>query len=274
MQLLDRVRALSVEYGLEAVAVTFSCHPYGVLGGAEYRPLFSEAERAYLWEKLFDGRVYTYPFDRRFAEMPAEDFCGILFNDLNAKALVVGDGFRFGFGRAGTVETLRQRASECGAEVHVLPHYVTEGGKVGTRVIRSLLDERKPEGAARLLGFPFFILGAVTQGNKIGRRLGYPTVNIEYAPERYLPPDGVYATRTVLNGVAYKSVTNIGIKPTVSTDATERTVESFLIGFNGEVYGQTLKTEFLQFIRPERKFTDIEALKDQIEKDVGFHEKN
>jgi riboflavin kinase/FMN adenylyltransferase len=273
--LIHYVMDTARERNMASAAVTFEPNPRTFLSGSAYKPLFSAKERAHIWSGLGVDHVVTYPFDHAFSEILPEDFCDMLYGNLKGRVLVVGEGYRFGHNRAGDLDVLQKKAKEYGAEINVLPHRETEDGKIGTRAIRGFLEARRPDLAAKLLGFPFFIIGQVGHGKKLGRILGFPTVNIGVSADRFLPPDGVYATVTSVNGKTYKSVTNIGVKPTVSAGGQgERTVESFLIGYDGvSLYGDELKTDFLQFIRNEIKFNDIGVLRNQIEKDVRTHEK-
>ena len=263
-EVINRAKTLN----LVSLAVTFGPYPYKLFYDKSYKPLFSSKEREYIFNQYKLDYVLEYKFDSEFASTSPEGFCEILYSKLRAKVLIIGEGYRFGKDRAGTAKLLLETANEYQAEVIILPHITDEESKIGTSVIRGLLDGKKPEEAAKLLGFPFFIIGGVKQGHKLGRKLGFPTVNIEVAEDMYLPPDGVYASFTHINEIKYKSVTNIGIRPTVTDKPNTRTVESFLIGYEGDLYGATLKTDFISYIRPEIKFKDITELKNQIAKDV------
>lgn len=258
-----------------SAVVSFFPNPRIVLGDPGYKPLFTSGERAYTLRRLGIDYMLELEFDRGFMETPPEKFCEMLFNDLRGRILAVGEGIRFGNGRAGSAAFLKDAAERYGAKVILIPH-MGEPDKVSTSFIRALLAEHKMEDAAKLLGFPFFITGKVAHGEKIGRTLGFPTVNIETPPEKFLPPDGVYATLTRMQRgekkSAFRSVTNIGIKPTFNQNGGHRTVESFLIDFTGEIYGEELMTEFISYIRPERKFENADALREQIGKDMSTRE--
>ncbi len=292
-KLFSEVLRLSKELNLPSGAVTFDPHPNMLFGSPDYRPLFTAAERAYIMEGLGLDYMLVFPFDAAFAAQSPEEFCAKLFNNLNAAAVVVGEGFRFGKNGAGTPEILRREAARHSAahkhtgtnDIHdasrqnmarvlVIPHQSTDGGeKVSTSDIRKLITNRELEKAAEVMGFPFFIMGTVTHGKQIGRTMGFPTVNLLTARDKLLPPDGVYATRTFLGDKSFRSITNIGVRPTVQQttlpgETASRTVESFLIGFNGDLYNTSLRTEFLRFIRPEKKFANIDELRAQITKDI------
>ena len=273
--LIEETRRRALSRGLSSAVATFDPHPRKVLSDPGYKPLFTREERALLLRGADIDYLLELPFDRDFAAIAPEDFCGILFGRLRGRVLVVGENYRFGRDRAGTPETLKRAAGAYDAEVVVLPHHITEvpgassRQKVSTSDIRGLIGRHMLEEAGSLLGFYFFVLGAVEHGRKIGRTLGFPTVNIKPEPDKFLPPNGVYATRTNHNGRVYKSVTNIGVRPTVGGGYLgERLIESFLLGFEGDLYGETLLTEFISFIRPERRFGDITSLREQIRQDI------
>jgi riboflavin kinase/FMN adenylyltransferase len=275
---------------------TFSPHPCQVLADTGYKPLFTLAERAYILRRLGVDYLLEFPFDNDFAAMHPEDFCTLLLKSLRARVLVVGEGYRFGKGRGGTVETLAQacRSRAFSTEMVMLPPQTQTGTaqKISTSDIRALIAARRLGDAAGLLGFPFFIMGTVRHGQQIGRTMGFPTVNTEVSPEKFLPPDGVYITRTRIikpadktasdadartvdingetNHAAYRSVTNVGLRPTVAGQtAAVRTVESFLLGFDCDLYGAEIMTEFITFLRPEKRFGNMEQLREQIKKDIA-----
>jgi len=252
--------------------VMFEPHPYRVLAAPDYKPLFTNCEREYLACELGADYLLEYPFDQKFAAMQPEDFCRILFEDLRAQAVVVGEGYRFGHKRTGTVNTLRQMAVEYGSQVHVVaPHRAnsvsseTGSSKTSTSTIRELLLANKFSEAEGLLGYSFFMMGTVSHGRKLGRTIGFPTINLYPSWEKFLPVDGVYATRVFIDGRIYNSITNIGLCPTVESAGASRSVETHLFDFTGgELYGKRVRVEFLRFIRPERKFESLDALKSQI----------
>jgi len=267
-QLLNEVVAFSRERGIVSAAATFEPHPVTTLVDHFYKPLFTIGEREHILLKIGIDFIVEYPFDNEFATISREEFCRKIFVELRARYIFVGESYRFGRGRAGTVEFLQTIASTYGAEVKILPHREYGGSKVGTREIRALIEEKKIKEASDLLGFPFFIIGGVVHGNKIGRSMGYPTVNIDIPDNKFLPPDGVYSTLTHIGGNVYESVTNIGFKPTVSANGDKRSVESFILNFKGELYGEELRTEFISFLRPEIKFSNKELLMKQIKEDI------
>ena len=267
-QLIASVVKLAAENNLDAAAVAFDPHPRRVLYDPSYRPLLSTEERAYVLQKLGIGKFVSYPFDALFAKQAPEAFCARLFDELQAKILVVGEGYRFGHNRAGTVSLIQELAKPHGIQIQVCKHALDGQKKISTADIRAHIAAGSLTEANALLGFPFFIMGTVAHGKKIGHVLGFPTVNIQTAADKFLPTDGVYATTTHVGNTPLKSVTNIGVRPSVGI-GNSRTVETFLLDFDGDLYGKTLRTEFFHFMRPERRFENMDALRAQISIDAG-----
>ena len=284
-------------HDIASALVMFEPHPYRVLSDPGYKPLFTGLERERLAEGLGVDFLLKFPFNRDFAAMPPEDFCRMIFEDLQARAVVVGMGYRFGYGRMGTVDTLRKAAGEYGAVVRdvalhgglghavaaqealghaTVPHeslaHTTAAQseldavhKTSTSTIRELLGDGMLAGAEKLLGYPFFAIGEIARGRQLGRTIGFPTINLYPPVDKFLPGDGVYVSRVCVDGGCYRGVTNIGVCPTVGGGNAARTIETYLLDFDGgELYGREAKVEFLRFVRPERKFESLEALKAQI----------
>jgi riboflavin kinase/FMN adenylyltransferase len=310
--LINEAVRLARESERFSAVVTFAPHPRTFIQSNSYLPMFTPRERAYILNSLQVDYMLEIPFDRAFMELSPDGFCSFLFGPLRCKTLVVGEGFRFGKDRAGSVSYLRKAVHAYGARLVETPRLTRSNAPLGTgferndnaistSAIRKTIGDAHMREAAECLGFPYFIIGDVRPGKQIGRTLGFPTVNVQ-AENRFLPPDGVYATRTrvmadnsrpefdgrenfsgasvfgdggqrsgVLEEKVYRSVTNIGIRPTVekSGSPAHRTVESFLLDFDGELYGRELMTEFIGYLRPERKFNNLAELREQIERDVA-----
>lgn len=274
--LINEVVGRAKQIGAASAVMVFNPYPYSVFGDAEYTPLFTEDERIHLLEGLGVDYLLVQTFDREFAALSPEDFCDKVFRDFKARVIIVGEGYCFGHGRKGNVNFLRERAEMFGATVHVIAPTLSGSEKVSTSYIRSLLTANKLPEAQALLSFPFFVLGTTRKGRQIGREIGFPTMNLypcDNDKSKFLPMDGVYATLTVIDGVSYRGITNVGFRPTVSEQKKCRSVETHLLESPDgltvrEFYGQTIKTEFLHFIRPEKKFASIEELKAGIAEDI------
>ena len=283
----DLIQELGENMAIVASAIMiFDPHPYTVLDKKSgYKPLFSVPEREHILNSLAEsGQIpkidylIVQPFNKEFSEISPDDFCIWLFN--KAWSVIVGEGYRFGRGREGTTEVLQLWASALGSGSFAIKHHASNalGGKISTSRIRELLAANKFAEAHSLLGFNFFVMGIVTRGKQLGRTIGIPTLNIYPPSDKFLPANGVYVTRTHINGVIYKSITNIGIRPTVTNTngvntADSISVETHLLDFHNnenESYGQSIKVEFLHFIRPEQRFPNLAALQSQIATDIKF----
>jgi riboflavin kinase/FMN adenylyltransferase len=255
---------------LASAVAAFTPHPYRVLGRADYIPLFTRWERADLLERQGVDYLLEYPFDEALILLPPVAFGRIIFERLRAHTVVIGEGYRFGYNREGTIQSLQTLAEQYGRTLEIIQNHES----ISTSSIRALLggesnyDAPRFKEAAGLLGFPFFVMGEVIPGRRLGRDLGFPTLNLYPPPDKYLPRYGVYATRTLIKGRAFCGITNVGLRPTVDADETVPTVETHLFDFNGDMYGQEIRVEFLHFLRAERRFQNLDELRAQISADI------
>ena len=259
----------AVKNNLSSVVVTFDPHPRRVLNDPGYCPLFTYKEREYILLKQNIDKINVFSFSKEFALQTAEQFCCALFDTLQAKCIVLGENYRFGYNRMGTAEMLKEFAARRGAEVLLIQHIYKEDKKISTSDIRDYLVKGCLPEVKSLLGFSFFVMGNVVHGKQLGAAIGFPTANIIPPEDKLLPPDGVYATYVhIEQGLKrYKGVTNIGLRPSVN-DGLHRTIETFILDFNENLYDKTLNIEFISFLRPEQKFKCIGALQTQIAKDA------
>lgn len=250
--------------GLRVAAFTFSNHPMAVVGGFSPPLLMTDAEKLGKLSKLGVSSVVMEKFDLSLAKTTALEYIEMLYSRFAPRAIVTGFNHTFGAGGKGTPETI-QAASRGRYETFVVPPVMMNGEAVSSTRIRALIASGDVSGAASLLGEPYGFEGVVEHHTGIGTNIGFPTANIP-VPDKLLPPYGVYAVRAKVNGLILPGVMNLGVKPTVS-DAKSVTLETHLIGFDGDVYGAPLKLELLAFIRPERRFASKEDLAAQIERD-------
>jgi riboflavin kinase/FMN adenylyltransferase len=209
--------------------------------------------------------VLIVPFDKTFSKLTAQEFIQkILINLLKAKIVVVGENFRFGHERQGDSRLLDQLASRYDIHVFSLPSVTKDGSTVSSSLIRSLLQEGQVKKANILLGRPYEISGEVIRGQARGKSIGFPTANIR-TPNEILPR-GVFVTRAGIDAKTWPSVTNIGQRPTFGHN--QIIIESYLLGFNRDLYGKNITIQFLQKIREEKKFISPQDLSDQIRKDI------
>lgn len=262
--LVDEARAS----GLLAGVVTFKNHPVTVLRpGTRVRFLTDVAERSRLLKELGVDFVAAVRFDPALAGLSSRDFLGVLASELRMRKLVVGPDFAMGRDRDGSVETLPAIASEIGAEFKSVDLVTDPSGLVKSTAIRKQIADGEVSGAARLLGRNFSIAGTVGEGQRRGREMGFPTANLEVHPDLIIPGDGIYATWAHLESGRHMAATSIGLRPTFD-DGENRTVEAFLLDFSEDIYGQALRLEFVKHLRGEEKYDTVEALMEQIDRDV------
>lgn len=266
---------MAAERGCATAVVTFDRHPATIVRPESAPLLLCDLEHKL--ELLAETGVdYTLvvEFTKEQAEVSAETFAHqILVDCLQARAVIVGADFHFGKDRRGNVETLKVVGDECGYEVVGLPlvkQLTGEGEVISSTSIRSALTDGDVEKAHRLLGRPFEVRGVVTPGDRRGRTIGFPTANLPTTIDLQVPADGVYAAWYIReDGTQYPAAVNIGKRPTFYDDADRSLIEAHLIGFRGDLYGETAKVRFVRRLRGERKFEGIEQLQEQLSKDVA-----
>ena len=269
--LLSRVGNLAEEHLLASVVLTFDRHPDALLNPDDFKlPLIGPTQKKELLAASGIDATLTLEFDQDLANMTPGEFAeSILVRALKAKAVVVGEGFRFGVKGSGTVATLRELGQQFGFQVIELPQVQVGGEVVSTTKIRNLLDEGKVVAAAALLGRDHTNVGVIEHGLKIGRTIGFPTANMSRDCEGYLPLDGVYAGWLLTDGMKYPAAHSVGINETFQ--AVPRLVESFVIDAPAglDLYDNTVTLEYIEFIRPAAKFNGVEALVKEINNDIS-----
>lgn len=272
--LIDRLNSLK-EKGLSSVVFTFKTAPRKVLGMEEAECILTSYEKELFLENRNVDYYIEYPCDTSVLSMSAEEFVkDIVVDKIGAKYIVCGDDFHFGKDRVGDVSLLHRLGKEYGFEVIILEKLKYDKKDISSSRIRESVRVGEIELANELLGYTYTIIGKVVSGMKLGRKLGFPTANINPENTKLLPPNGVYYTKACIDGNEYKGVTNIGKKPTVNNDETIN-VETCFLDFSGDLYGKSVEIEFFKFVRPEKKFSSVEDLKAQIEEDVkGCREYN
>lgn len=266
--LIGLMKQFAAEEELKSIVFTFSPHPQLYFKRKEnFALVMSPEEKKFTVEHLEVDCYIEYPFDETFSAMSPEEFAiGLVFEKLQCKVLVVGENYKFGANQAGDSDLLKDLGAKYGVKVITVPSVLFDDNRVSSSRIRQCLIDKNLELANRMLTVPYFILGEVAKGKKLGRTIGFPTVNIETHPLKLFPPNGVYATTTWYNGNLYHGVTNIGKNPTVN--GTFKVVETYLFDFNETVYGEILQTYFFHFIRSEKKFPSVEELRLQMERDA------
>ena len=255
------------KYRYKAVVFTFDIPPRQQVNGVDTRVLTTNEEKRAIFERSGVDYLIECPFTPEVMCMEPKAFIEWMVNALHARCFVIGNDFRFGHNRAGDYEVLRQYAVEFGYEVVVLDKIQEDGRDISSTYIREEIGQGHIEKANNLLVYEFFAKSMIIHGKQLGRKIGIPTINMEFPPEKLLPPNGVYVTRVLMDGVWHKGVTNVGCKPTVS-DSHLIGVETHILDFSGNVYGKEAEVCFLHYIRPEQKFASIEDLQAQMERDV------
>ncbi len=263
--LADLIR-LARQDETRSVLLSFSPNPKVFFSGEKGFYLSTPGEKTALLSRLGIDDVLIIAFERKLANMAATDFMAELTRRINLKGLVVGEDFVFGHNRQGTTEILAEFCEKQGIPFVVFPELMMDGEPVSSTRIRRALNDGKVDEARRLLGRPYAMCAKVISGEQIGKSIGVPTANLELDPDKFLPKSGVYATIAHLREKDYPAVTNVGVRPTFSEQEIV-SVETLILDFNDDIYGEELRVEFIQCLRPEQKFDSVQALTQQIEKD-------
>ena len=254
--------------GLTKVLFTFNVNPISILSEKDFKVIYTDEERKNLLKDSGLDYMVDYPFTRETINTSADEFIEkIIHGKLGAKKLVVGTDFRFGKNRLGDVELLKRKSKNYHYELKVIEKKKMYGEIISSTRIRALIKRGDIITANELLGRAFSFSGEIIHGNHLGHTVGMPTINIKPDESKLLPPFGVYASDTELDGVTYRGITNIGVKPTISDNNTVG-VETWLFGLNKDVYGHVAKVKLLDFIRPEMKFASLEEVKMQVNIDA------
>jgi len=259
---VDRAR----DRGLPCILVTFDRHPAAVLAPErcpkQIAPLSANLKAL---EALGVSLSLILPFTRELSQTTAQSFLdSVLIDEIKAEMLVVGHDFAFGKGREGTTDWLQSRI-----ETEVIPPFEIDGHRVSSSEIRRSVEAGDVEHAMKLLGHPFAVQGVVVSGNRMGRVLGYPTINLARSYDGVLPSNGIYAGMASTNQGRHRAAISIGIRPTVG--GGDRTLEAFLLDFpETEIYGSSVDLEFHRRLRNEEMFDSLDALKEQMARDVAL----
>ncbi|MBO5055213.1 MAG: bifunctional riboflavin kinase/FAD synthetase [Lachnospiraceae bacterium] len=256
------------ENGMKAVVFTFNPPAsvyFGKSGEKELTPLL---EKRRYFQNLGIDVLVEFPLNRHTAATPAKEFIErILAGQMNAAYIVAGTDLSFGDRGMGNKDLLQEFAAKFNYQVQIIDKITCDGREISSSYVREEVEKGNMEKAAKLLGRNYTVTGVVETGKKLGRRLGMPTLNLYPPEDKLLPPNGVYYSYVSCKGKRYNSITNIGQKPTVN-DMPVVSVESYLYGYAGDMYGEEIVTELIHFRRPEMKFRNMEELKCQMEADV------
>jgi riboflavin kinase/FMN adenylyltransferase len=265
--LLAELRRQADDIHGPAVALTFDPHPFELLRPGQSPPRLTAAEdRSRLLYELGADRVLVLRATLQLLALSAEEFFAeVIQKRLEVRALVEGSNFGFGRGREGNVTTLARLCAPAGIRLTVVPPVFLDGVEVSSSRVRSALTTGNVREAAALLGRPYRLLGVVGTGQRRGQKLGFPTANLERI-QTLVPGEGVYAVRVPHEGRVWPGAANIGANPTFGEDA--RKIEIHLIGFQGDLYGQSLAVDFVERLRETRPFKSVAELIEQLRRDI------
>jgi len=251
--------------GASSLVLTFSPHPEKILAEKATKMIQTLEQRKREIEKFGIDAVLIVPFDQNFSNLSAREFVRkIIVNTLKARAVVVGENFRYGKNREGDIPLLRKLASESNFQVHSIPTVKKRGMMASSSLIRNLLQQGHAEKANLLLGRNYEIDGKVIKGKSRGKPLGFPTANIETKNE--IVPPGIFISFVGIESETFPALTNVGNCPTFNQKETN--IESYIINFARDLYGKTIRIGFIKKIRDEIKFKTAEDLKAQMKKDL------
>jgi riboflavin kinase/FMN adenylyltransferase len=264
-RVVERARLL----GAVPTVVTFDPHPRAVLHPESAPPLLQTFDqKVEAFGVLGVGQAIVIRFTPEFAEVSAEEFLrDVVHERLQAREVYLGRGFAFGRGREGDIELLRRVSRELGFFADEVPEVRLRGQRISSSRIRELLSAGRVNLARRMLGRPYGVEGRVVRGHERGRTIGFPTANLRPA-NRVIPRGGVYVTATLIDGSWRRSLTNVGVRPTFEREA-EPSVETYVMDWGGDLYGDVVRVRFLHRLRDERRFAGVEELKRQIGRDAA-----
>lgn len=271
LSLVDKTISLAKDNKGKSMVFTFKNHPRTLVTPSKKIELIMSNEEKInvLRDKNIDVLAFK-TFDERIMKMDPEEFIKWICLDYSVKGIVVGFNFKFGYKNLGDLELLKKLKEKYEYDLWIIEPYKLDGEIVSSTKIRKLLSEGNVEGAFSMLSRPYSLLGEVIHGKKIGRTLGFPTANIKISSNKIIPAVGVYYTNVKVNEEFFKGITSVGHNPTVN--GKELTVETFILDFDGYIYGKDITVYFIEKIRNQVKFNGISELICQLKKDREYAE--
>lgn len=268
--LLEKAKERATEIGGKPSVLSFDVHPDKLVRGVDV-PLISNCKtRKDIIKRYFDiDDVVFLRFNKRTMQQPWQEFIEGIIKELNVGWLVVGHDFRCGYKGEGNTERLKQYCAENGIGIDVISPVKRDDIIISSTVIRELIQNGEAERAKEYMGHPYQISDTVRPGFRLGTRIGTPTINIYFEDGALIPKQGVYASKVYIeDGSEYIAATNVGVRPTVNEGEERISVESFLLDFDGDLYGKEVRVELYKFIREETKFENPQELAKQIHRDA------
>ncbi len=269
-KIIKRLVELKQKQGGETLLFTFAPHPRKVLfpEQTDLKLITTTEEKCELLKQFGIDNVLVYPFTKEFSQMNADKYISdIIVQGLKTKTLVIGYDHKFGSNREGSIETLKKCAEHYHFDVEEISAQEINQLNISSTRIRKAIEEGDLTTANEFLGYTFFVSGKVVQGKQLGRQIGYPTANIQISDvDKLIPKIGVYAVNVEHQQKRYKGMLNVGVNPTTDTDNKIK-VEVNIFNFDQEIYGDTIKVEFVKRIRDEEKFANLEELKQALAND-------
>ncbi|MBR4922406.1 MAG: bifunctional riboflavin kinase/FAD synthetase [Bacteroidaceae bacterium] len=266
--LINQVKMAASLNGWCSSIITFPVHPRQVIQ-SDYQPLLlsSPEEKIELLASTGIDNCILLPFTRELSQLTAWEFMQLLYEQYQVRMLVIGYDHRFGHNRAETFEDYCRYGRELGIHIMQATAYTQEQDKVSSSAIRRALLSGEVSTATKYLGYPYFLQGTIVSGYQVGRKIGFPTANLQVDfSNKLVPSIGVYAVYVYVNGQKYKGMLNIGHRPTLN-NGTDLSIEVHILDFEGDIYHQPMRIEFVDFLRAEAKFQSTEELALQIQKD-------
>jgi len=277
-ELIARTVKAAEAAGLKSAVFTFSNHPRNILSkGKKVKCILYSDEKAEIIESLGVDYMFNIPFDDEIRRMDAAAFINSLLREkLNMREAYCGFNYKFGYRAMGNVEVLMKESIKQRFGIHVMEQIKIDGVAVSSTLIRELVERGEVDRCMKFMGRNYIVGGEVVVGNRLGKTIGFPTSNLIFDDSMVSPANGVYITYCLYGGRRYPSVTNVGVKPSIGEFS--KNMETHIFNFDKELYGKTIKVEFLKRTRDEKKFDTIEELKEQIRKDCilakSWHREN
>lgn len=269
MTLINKVVDEAMADGLKSAVYTFKNHPL-TIAKPELAPklLMDNKQKIHLLKaKGVDATIFV-SFTMEYMQTEAEEFILSLINDFNAKGFVVGFNYKYGYQNKGNVDTLKAMADKYGFKLFIMDAALSNDDVISSTRIRNLILKGEMRAANKLLFEPFMLRGTIIGGKKLGRKLGFPTANMSYDTKYVIPKTGVYYTNVMIQGKLHKSITSVGYNPTV--DGKNLSIETFILDFDREIYGEEIKLYFVEYMRDEEKYTTLDELVEQLKRDENY----